>query len=220
MPRKFRILLCVVLAVLSVLCVATGCRKRTSDHDKIFRNEIAGQVGKHIYYSYNLMDDRELTDDQREAVLRYLKKLDKSLVDDIYVTGSNTLYGRSDFKIYARQITDGIVVDAVTYVSDLDSDTIKVLLKSDIGPVNVPDRKEIKQASEFFDIVNEEASKHTSEMNMDSSMGILGTYLLRYDMDRGILIYDFTVNEFSHIYIDATTGEIIESHYWNGAISD
>ena len=220
MLRKMRGLICVVLAVMTILAVVTGCPKRAPEFEMIFRNDIAGQVGDHIFYSYDLLEGRNLTESEKKHVLQYLRKLDKTLENDIFVTGSNTLYGRSDFKIYARQITNGVVVENVTYATDLDSSTKGIKLTSKTGPVDVPDSKDVRKASDFFDKVEEEASKHISEMTIGHPRGLMGRYLLCYDTERGILVYDYIVNDYSHIYVDATTGDIIDARYWDGTITD
>ena len=50
--------------------------------------------------------------------------------------------------------------------------------------------------------------------------GIYGQYLLCYDEDKDVIYYAFTINDYSYIYFDAKTGEIIEEYYWNGDIED
>jgi hypothetical protein len=35
-----------------------------------------------------------------------------------------------------------------------------------------------------------------------------------------MLVYDFTVNETSHVYFDALSGDVIDVQFWNGEIYD
>ncbi|MBR6851544.1 MAG: hypothetical protein IKM88_15065, partial [Lachnospiraceae bacterium] len=61
---------------------------------------------------------------------------------------------------------------------------------------------------------------HQTDLYDYSEKGLYGSYLLTYDNRKDMLVYDFTVNETSHVYFDALSGSLIDDEFWDGAIED
>ena len=83
-----------------------------------FREDIAGSVGDHIIYSYNLFEGRKLEKGEKEEIIAYLEKADKKLTEDIYVTGSIRMSHDNSLKFSARQCVNGAVTTDVWYATD------------------------------------------------------------------------------------------------------
>ena len=43
---------------------------------------------------------------------------------------------------------------------------------------------------------------------------------MSYDTTLGQLVYDFRVNDYSEVKLDARTGSVVEERYYNGVIDD
>lgn len=56
------------------------------------------------------------------------------------------------------------------------------------------------------------------DKKLDEGDTIYGTYLLKYDMEDERLYYEFTLNRWSYVNVDAKTGEIIGWNFDNGVV--
>lgn len=185
----------------------------------IFREDIAGSVGDHIVYSYNLFENRNYTDSQKESMLAYLEQVDAMLTEDIYVTGFTEMSIDGSYRFYARQYGNGAVVPDVYYWTDVD-DPDPNMVVAEGSPVTVPDTSGLIPAKELYQKVKALAEANSSQLYDYGSKGIYGEYLLTYDISRDLLVYDFEVNEYSNVILNAKTGELVEERYDNGVIED
>ena len=147
-------------------------------------------------------------------------KADKSLNDDVYITGFNSLYSTKDFRLFGCLILDGVVYEDYRMCAEDNGngicwravDPTKTVPTFDLSGVAVP--------SEFYSFVYEKAEAHVNEIMMaGSNTPITGTYILMVDPS-GELYYRFNICEYSHININAKTGHIMEEYYWNGVYID
>ena len=187
--------------------------------DDTFREDIAGSVGDHIIYSYNLFENRGHSDQEKKDMLEYLEKVDKKLNEDIFVTGFTIMSFDGSYRFYARQCGNGAVVKDIYYATDIDDPSPNIVIV-DGAPVKVPDTTGLIPAEELFDKVKSRAEVNSSDLCDYHSKGIYGDYLLCYDMKNDLLVYDFTVNDYSHVILDAKTGDLVEEDYFNGDIPD
>jgi hypothetical protein len=185
-----------------------------------FHEDIVGTVGDHIYYSSNLFDSRKYSSDEKKAMLEYLETVDASLTEDLYVTGYSDGGSTGDQRFYARQYINGAVVSDVYYATDWDKTSPNIVLASDAQPVADLDTSNVISPEVLFPIVKEEAEKNSDKLNDYNNKGVYGFYLLSYESAGNRLVYDFTVNEFSHVKFDAVTGDLVSEDFWNGAIAD
>ena len=219
MRRRSGGLVCVLLAAVAVVTAFTGCGK-AEVVDKDFKDEITGKIGDHIYYSDNVFSSKWYSDSQKEAMMDYLEDVDRNLDVDIFVRGSHYASVTGQYRFYARQYIDGVVVPDVVYSTDLDRPEPNIVPDRKNPPVKEVDTSGLLPASDAIAIVKEAAGKHTDDLCYYSDRGIFGTYLLCYDIRNDILVYEFTVNEFSEVKVDAKTGNIVGEYYWDGTIID
>ncbi len=60
------------------------------------------------------------------------------------------------------------------------------------------------------------AIQNSYQMLMDRGNTIYGTYILKGNSYSGQLYYEFTLNRYSYVKVDAKTGEILEYEFFNG----
>ena len=184
-----------------------------------FREDIDGSVGDHIIYSYNLFEGRNYTEKEKRDMLDYLEKVDAGLSEDLYVVGFTKMSIDGSYRFYARQICNGAVVSDVTYITDIDDPQPNIKLL-DGTPLSTLDTSGVMDPKELIDDVEALANAHSSELCDYTSKGVYGDYILSYDERLGQLVYDFRVNEYSEVKLDAKTGSVVEEYYFNGDIPD
>ena len=177
-------------------------------------------MGQHLYYPADLLDDRPLTKDQKSFVKNYLKDVDSSLTEDVYVYGFNSDFEAGKFRIFGWQYLDGAVIPTVTYSTDLSNTHHNIAWNQDFPLVASIDTTGLLDPESFVPTVSELAESHKHLMMINKSGNIYGTYRLEYDVIADKLVYRYELNEFSHIEIDAKTGEIFREYYWNGEYED
>ena len=202
------LLTCVVLSV-SIM----GCGKAAVTDG--FRNEIGEKIGDHIYCFAFILEDPD-----KVRIIDDLKTADKKMSEDICVVGYKYIEEYDKYRFYARQYVNGAVIPEIAYDTALDNHETHIVLKNEVTPVKDLDTSGVLSPEDLITSVREEAVQHTKDLNEYDEKGIYGTYMLSYDRVKGILIYDFTVNETSQVKIDARTGAIIEENFWDGTIMD
>ena len=185
-----------------------------------FHEDIVGTVGDHIYYSSNLFDSRKYSAEEKESMLEYLEAVDATLSEDLYITGYSSGFDIGDQRFYARQYINGAVVSDVYYATEWDNPSPNIVLASDAQPVADLDTSNVISPEVLFPIVKEEAEKNSDKLNDYNNKGVYGFYLLSYESAGDRLVYDFTVNEFSHVKFDAVTGNLVSEDFWDGTIED
>ena len=229
----------VMLTVLSCMLIMAGCGSKTgidaidNTFEKIedgltpkeepFHEDIAGRIGDHLVYSYNLFEGpgKKTTDAEKQDMIEYLEKVDRDLDVDLFITGHIIMSADGSHRFYAKQYVNGAVVEDVTFSTDYnDPKPNIVLLEDSLPPVSDIDTSGLVDAASLIPEVIARAETHASELNDHNKKGVYGDYLLTYDPVNDILAYDFRVNEYSSIVFDAKTGRVLEEKYWNGAISD
>jgi len=184
-----------------------------------FREDIAGSVGDHIIYSYNLFEGRKLEKGEKEEIIAYLEKADKKLTEDIYVTGSIRMSHDNSLKFSARQCVNGAVTTDVWYATDYTDPDPNICIADGVPLADI-DTSAVVNVKDLIPVVVEKANAHQTDLYDYSEKGLYGSYLLTYDNRKDMLVYDFTVNETSHVYFDALSGDVIDVQFWNGEIYD
>lgn len=199
--------------------VTSDRTQQNNDHltllQEEFRHDVAGKLGEHVYYSYNVIEGRNLSDDEMAEIMEYLRRIDPELTEDVFVKGfgKSNLTGRWHF--YAEQYLNGAIIPSVRYVTDLD--TSKPNLCLSIGtPLKELDTGWAIAAPALFPAVKELALAHKDELCDYDRNGLNIDYVLIYNTLTDTLEYVFTINETSLISLDAITGQVIKEEYWNG----
>ncbi len=184
-----------------------------------FREDIAGSVGDHIIYSYNLFEGRKLEKGEKEEIIAYLEKVDKKLTEDIYVTGWIRMSHDNSLKFSARQCVNGAVTTDIWYSTDYDDPDPNIVIVDGVPLADI-DTSAVVDVKDLIPVVVEKANANKTNLNDHDQKGVYGSYLLSYDNRKDMLVYDFTVNETSHVYFDALSGSLIEEKFWDGTIED
>ena len=206
-------LMCGLLTCLVLAASVMGCGKAAVTDG--FSDKIGEKIGDHIYCFAFILEDPD-----KDRIIDDLKTADKKMNEDICVVGYKYIKEYDKYRFYARQCVNGAVIPEIVYDTDLDDHEPHIVLKNEVTHIKDLDTSGVISPVDLIPAVREEAAKHTGDLNDYDEKGIYGTYLLSYDRVKGILIYDFTVNETSHVMIDARSGAIIEESFWDGAIMD
>ena len=186
-----------------------------------FQDDIAGKVGKHIYYSAYMFEYNDKSGSEKKELMDYLEKADKGLDEDVFVIGYKYIQIEKRYRVYARQYKDGVVIPEVTYGTDLDNPDPNIVINRKNQPVrSIPDKEGLIDPKGLFETVEKLAEEHKKELSDYSKKGVYGTYLLCYDLNRNILVYEFRINDYSTLSFDAKTGKLVDEYYFNGVIVD
>jgi hypothetical protein len=182
---------------------------------EIFRDDVMGKIGEHVYYSYNVFEGRHLSKDDEKEIVEYLKRVDQDLTEDVFITGFTKMSQTGRWRFYAEQYLNGAVIPEVRYWTDVDTATPNLVLVRG-EPVKELDTSWVIQAPTLFPAVKELALEHADELCNYNSQGLYSKYLLTYNVLTDTLEYDFVINDTSDIYVDAITGLVIRESYWDG----
>ena len=220
----------VLLVLLLLFC---GCAKKRD----LFREDIAGKIGDHIYYSYNLYEDRNLDAAAKKELEDYLKTVDRKLTEDMYITGWCYAAYDERIMIYGQLRINGFIVPEYSYRTDNADETPNisygretlsdeieisegVYLPNEVDRLKEIDASGVIDPKDLIPQVTQKAMQHKEDLCDYDEQGVYGDYLLCYDIYEQRLIYDFRVNEYSEIILDALTGEVVKESYWDGTIID
>ena len=192
----------------------TICAKNVdTDAVKAFQEAKLIKVGEHTYYpDYLFESDRDKA--FKDYMLSVLGKCDKELHDNIFVYVIMEAETKDEFRFSAKIIMDGVILEEGEMMNWYTPETGYVW-NYDYSKFRRCDftRSDLVPAEEASTTVYEDAKANSEKLcNGDS---ISGTYLLKAD-GQGNLYYEFTVNKYSLVTIDAKTGSMIKAHYWDG----
>lgn len=184
------------------------------------------KVGNHTYYPDTLFDSRYVSEENRKIVFAEMEKADKCLETDVYISGFNQEYMSEYFRLYGYRMTDGIVEPEFSLNTGRGSDgTVSwgshkyglLSLLPDAGYVNGDG---VRPASEFFAKVYDLAKEHEKQIFRHcKTEPIRGNYMLNADL-QGNVFYEFTINAYTTIRVNARTGAVMEEYYWDGVYVD
>ena len=238
MRQNMKRIVCEMLTAAAVAGVLTGCSgndmtsvsrpditattaSSAKKEPDPFQEEIAGKVGKHIYYSAYMVEYKDMTGSEKKKLMEYLEEVDKGLDEDIFVVGYKYIELEKRLRVYARQYKDGVVVPEITYGTDLDNPDPNIVINRKNRPVgSIPGKEGLIDPKELFETVEKLAEEHKNELLDYREKGVYGTYLLCYDLRRDILVYEFRINDYSTLSFDAKTGKIVDEYYFDGVIVD
>lgn len=184
-----------------------------------FREDVAGRIGDHVYYSYNVIEGRNLSDEEMEEVMEYLKRVDKGLTEDVFITGFGKMTMTGRWRFYAEQYINGAVIPEVRYWTDVDTYEPNLCLAKGT-PLKELDTSWVIPAPTLIPAVKELALEHADELCNYTNEGLRAKYMLTYNMFTDTLEYEFVINETSFVYVDAITGQVIKENFWNGDYID
>ena len=227
MRKWFKSFVCSLIAVSALAGAFTACSKKTDDDTdasdtsasanlpQAFTEDCAGKIGNHVYYSKTVFENKFWSKEDKMTIAEFLNEVDASLNEDIYVTNVEKRVEEIGWKFFAYQYVDGAVIDNVSYSTDLEMNTPNIVIKNEAKPYTKSiDTAGIVEAETLFEKVNEIAADHADDLMGYDSIGVYGTYRLCYNERKDLLYYDFEINEYSHIFFDAKTGEVTDEYFY------
>lgn len=174
-------------------------------------------IGDHIYYPENLLISDNYSEEQIETVKSYLESLDKTLDEDVYITLCMYYPMHERIDVSATAYVNGVVLSYFPYTATSQNDKGLVQKFSRMTRPEL-DTSGLLDPEKLIPSVKDFASQNTDKMYMDHKDTIYGTYLLKYDMEKETLYYEYTLNRWSFVNVDAKTGEIIGWNFYDGAV--
>ena len=205
--------------------VATPTPSPTTVQNAFSEDKIL-KIGNHTYYSETMFALRGRTEEEREEVFAQMRKADKLLNCDIFVTGFNTEFGTADFRMFGLRMTNGIPEAKMSLSSGWDMENDKVLWGShrygliEFMPEVTIDTEGIMPAEPLFEKVYGLAKANEKYIfEHRRTEPISGTYMLKAD-ETGVVYYEFRINKYTTIEVNAKTGEVMNEYYWDGVYVD
>lgn len=190
----------------------SGAQGNTKSNGAFKQAELI-KLGNHTYYTSDLFATGR-DKDYKDIMIKQLEEADKELNDDVYVFGTGESEVKEQFRFFGLMMQDGVVFDSANMTCWYDEAKGHFwAIDSTFRRANF-NKSGLINAEDAFDKVYEKAS--TSEKALRAGKGeIKGTYMLSVNKD-GTLYYNFTINKYSTVGVDAKTGEIISSRFWDG----
>ena len=223
-----------VLLFSVLLCMLPGCGRnmRPAGDDPVFTNSsdyeceidikpvVFKKFGQHIYYPEGKFFAEEKYPGKNDAIREYFEIKDSEEKANIYVFDYivNGRDGRlTSIQLYGREYVNGIIIEDKPYYAQ-DVKEVKHFTRMFGGKrQHVPVRSMAVDPETVLPKVAELASQNRGSMLMDRGNTIYGTYLLKYIDTKDYLYYEFTLNCYSTIKVNARTGEIDDAKFDNGA---
>lgn len=180
--------------------------------------------GSHSYYSDDMFDFRNVDSKTEKMVKKQFEKADKTLYEDIYITGFNTGLNSpnsvADLRLFGCLLLDGAIYEEFRVVADDDGSGIYWRDVDNTVPIPQVDKTGLADPADFFDRVYKMATSHEKDiLEPGSKKPITGTYVLMVN-PAGELFYRFEICEYSYVDVNAKTGTIMHEYYWNGCYVD
>ena len=210
-----RIIAAVLIGIL--LLIAVLCFFVISDRNADIKPGRIGRIGKHIYYPEDTFFSEKRTEEQNEYIKSYLESIDKMLDEDVYATYYMYYPTQERVEVSANAYVDGVILSYFPYTASTDNDEgfFQKLSRMVRPEIDTSGRLNPKK---LIPDVKAYALQNKDDMYMDQGDTIYGTYLLKYDMEDERLYYEFTLNRWSYVNVDAKTGEIIGWNFDNGVV--
>ena len=215
--KRKRFILITSLVLAGILIIAAVMLFVMPKKNNDITCEQIGTIGDHIYYPENLFLSEGYSEEQKETVKSYLESLDKTLDEDVYITLCMYYPMHDRIDVSATAYVNGVVLSYFPYTATSQNDKGLVQKFSRMTRPEL-DTSGLLNPEKLIPSVKEFASHNTDKMYMDRNDTIYGTYLLKYDMEKEKLYYEYTLNRWSYVNVDAKTGEIIGWNFYDGAV--
>ena len=192
------------------------------EHEFDIRPVEIKRIGNHIYYPEGTFFlEKEEYPGQNEAIRKLLEYKDKEQKVDLFVY-EQISYGNGEgvtrIQLFARGYLNGVVLEDWPFRAD-SADDHKYFTKMFGQALGYPNKNQVILPHNIIPVVEELASKNRSLMLMDKGNLIYGTYLLKMIGGTDHYYYEFMLNQYSYVKIDASTGIVTEYKFSNG-VSD
>ncbi len=216
-----------------LLCMVSGCNNNAAVSYPAFSNSgdydcdidiepvVFVKYGKHIYYREDRFFKNENYEGENDAIKKCFETKDSGESANIYVY-DYIADGRdrkvTGIQLYGYEYVDGIIIADKPYYAQSESDIPHFTKMFGARRQHTPSRLLTVDPQKIFPKVAELACKNRTSMLMDKGNTIYGTYLLKYVDGNDYLYYEFTLNRYSCIRVNARTGEIDYSKFSAGYV--
>ena len=206
-----------------LLTVFSGCQNvkiiKETTAETAFKPVEFEKAGNHTYYRSDIFKADTMEEYKKENILPLIEEADKSLDADVLLTNFNISIASGNMRLYGFLMSDGIIYQEINLYADKDNNSVYVW-SEEYKDVTLPQKGTLMDAKDYYDDVFDLARKHKSEMFIKGAeQPISGEYYIKGNLD-GTVYYDFIINYNSAVWIDAYTGEIIHTYFFNGLYTD
>ena len=177
------------------------------------------KFGEHIYYLEDKFFKEEKYNGQNETMRKCFEDKDSEEVTDICLI-NYIVDGRdgkvTDIQLYGREYIDGILVDDKPYYAQSASKVKHFTRMFAMKRQHNPNRLISVDPEKIFPKVAELACKNKYSMMMNRGNLIYGTYVLKFNDTQNYLYYEFTLNTYTTIKVNAKNGKIDYSEFKDG----
>lgn len=236
MKRKFAVL---ITMALSAVMLFTGCRhvfvKNPASNSggvisiptvnttaaTAFSAVGVRKIGNHTYIPVDFYDLRSRDSSEEKIIEACLEEADKSLDRDIYVNGIGGAMTPGEYRLFAWACEQGAVLEDIRFCATRENTPLYTWYQNDLTiPEPEIDTTGVIPASDVFDTVFDLCKQNEDTMFRNRNKEpIRGTYILKFGILEG-LYYEFTINEYSTIKVDAHNGQVIMKNFWDGVYVD
>ena len=220
MKSRFKALF--LCSILSIVTVFQGCQTNVfqtaaismTTAETAFKPVEMIKVGDHTYYQSDLFEIHKEDKEGIKEMLSIFEEADKSLDTDVFLTGYSVTMVTGKNRLSGFLLNDGVIYEELYQYADYENGVYAWTKKYD--DVAIPGKPDLIDATTLYKDIYDLAVKHKDEMFIgDVQQPIYGTYYLQGHLD-GSFYYDFKINENSAVWVDAVTGEVIHTYFFNG----
>ena len=240
--KKIAKITMIISAALLTVPLLYGCRKKSisvsgagnvsipvptsvslpTDANTAFKPIRIQRIGNHTYCIDDLSEYRtNMNSSQKKHLRECLEEADKSLKEDVYVYSVGEAEMMGEYRLFGQKYQDGVVMDKVYFNAGQDDTNTYIWYQNDLTvPIPSFDKTGLMDPADLDDEVYDLAKQHEKEMfDNRSTEPIRGEYILCVDLN-GTLYYDYRINEYSYVLVDAISGQVIRQSFWDGVYVD
>ena len=216
--KKFFIILIVIILCLLILAMSFI---KENVQVIIIEREYK-KIGDNLYYLDELIENkgRDKNDvlNFYQIISNYIKE---NFACDIYI--SNLNYDVNEMYFNGYQMIDGVIIVDTFFTITIQNNKVSGFYSVNgynFMDESAVDTNELLSIAEIKETASKLATENADIMLETSNTNVInGEIYLEYDKENG-LYYKVVLNNDSYIKINAMTGNIIDTHFFNGIIVD
>jgi hypothetical protein len=222
MKNKIRALfLCLSLCFITVF---SGCQNavkpleiiKETGAETAFKPVEYEKMGNHTYYQSDIFKSTDMEEYKKENIIPLIEEADKSLDEDVLLTNFYISLASGQMTLYGFIMSEGVIYQELNICAEKNDNSVYVWNIEKYKDVTIPQKGTLMDAKDFYDDVYALAENHKSEMFINGmEQPISGEYYVQGRLD-GSIFYDFRINYNSAVWVEAHTGEIIHTYFFNG----
>lgn len=216
--KKFFIILIVIILCLLILAMSFI---KENVQVIIIEREYK-KIGDNLYYLDELIENKGRDKNEvlnfYQIISNYIKE---NFACDIYI--SNLNYDVNEMYFNGYQMIDGVIIVDTFFTITIQNNKVSGFYSVNgynFMDESAVDTNELLSIAEIKETASKLATENADIMLETSNTNVInGEIYLEYDKENG-LYYKVVLNNDSYIKINAMTGNIIDTHFFNGIIVD